>query len=218
MPLWAPFLNCISDIIVCVTCHTIKCWCSRLRHVMSCDVLDWGSSWASSCSCQVPPRHTRSDIIITDTYNDTSLHSFHFFPSSFSPSTDGSIPTSTSFRKIVAFARPERRPLLTAIGLLLVSSSVSLSIPFTVGKFINHFTSANPVSHLLDARHRLGSHRFYPPKGDPVWFFWWLKPLLSFFTIGDVCNAGRAFLMHMSGASRWRFPEAFISSGSQVSE
>ena len=47
MPLWAPFLNCISDIIVCVTCHTIKCWCSRLHHVMSCDVLDWGSSWAS---------------------------------------------------------------------------------------------------------------------------------------------------------------------------
>lgn len=68
-----------------------------------------------------------------------------FLPSSFSPSTDGSIPTSTSFRKIVALARPERRPLLTAIGLLLVSSSVSLSIPFTVGKLIDYFTSATPV-------------------------------------------------------------------------
>jgi hypothetical protein len=71
-----------------------------------------------------------------------------FLPSSFSPSTDGSIPTSTSFRKIVALARPERRPLLTAIGLLLVSSSVSLSIPFTVGKLIDYFTSANPVGRL----------------------------------------------------------------------
>ena len=68
-----------------------------------------------------------------------------FLPSSFTSSTDGSIPTSTSFRKIVALARPERRPLLTAIGLLLVSSSVSLSIPFTVGKLIDYFTSTTPV-------------------------------------------------------------------------
>lgn len=57
----------------------------------------------------------------------------------------GTSSTSASFRKIVALARPERRPLLTAIGLLLVSSSVSLSIPFTVGKLIDYFTSPNPV-------------------------------------------------------------------------
>ncbi|KAI9447092.1 P-loop containing nucleoside triphosphate hydrolase protein [Lactarius psammicola] len=104
-----------------------------------------------------------------------------FLPSSFSPNTDGSVPTSTSFRKIVALARPERRPLLTAIGLLLVSSSVSLSIPFTVGKLIDYFTSTNPTI----------------PYG--VSLTQATAGLLLVFTIGGACNAGRAFLMRMSG-------------------
>ena len=54
--------------------------------------------------------------------------------------------SASSFRKIVALAKPEKKPLTFAVGLLLVSSSVSMSIPFTVGKLIDYFTSANPVS------------------------------------------------------------------------
>jgi hypothetical protein len=38
---------------------------------------------------------------------------------------------------------------------LLVSSSVSLSIPFTVGKLIDYFTSPNPVRQFLPAYMRL---------------------------------------------------------------
>jgi hypothetical protein len=67
-------------------------------------------------------------------------------PASLLTSPDGTTSSSTSFRKIVALARPERRPLMTAIGLLLISSSVSLSIPFTVGRLIDYFTSPSPVS------------------------------------------------------------------------
>lgn len=52
---------------------------------------------------------------------------------------------ASSFRKIVALAKPERRPLLIAIGLLLASSAVSMSIPFTIGKLIDFFSSPNPV-------------------------------------------------------------------------
>ena len=64
--------------------------------------------------------------------------------------TDGSS-NASSFRKIVALAKPERRNLGIAVGLLLVSSSVSLSIPFTVGKLIDFFASAQPVrNHLFD--------------------------------------------------------------------
>jgi hypothetical protein len=66
-------------------------------------------------------------------------------PASLLSNARGTSSTTASFRKIVALARPERRPLLTAIGLLLVSSSVGLSIPFTVGKLIDYFTSPNPV-------------------------------------------------------------------------
>ena len=115
-----------------------------------------------------PVTRTQTSSTPTPTTTRRSILS-RFLPSSFSPSTDGSIPTSTSLRKIVALARPERRPLLTAIGLLLVSSTVSLSIPFTVGKLIDYFTSANPVCQSLDARHRIGSHRFYPPTDNSLW-------------------------------------------------
>jgi hypothetical protein len=66
-------------------------------------------------------------------------------PASLLSNADGTTSATTSFRKIVALARPERRPLLTAISLLFVSSSVGLSIPFTVGKLIDYFTSPNPV-------------------------------------------------------------------------
>lgn len=52
----------------------------------------------------------------------------------------------SSFRKVVALAVPERNGLLIAVGLLLVSSAVTLSVPFTIGRLIDFFSSPNPVS------------------------------------------------------------------------
>ena len=62
-------------------------------------------------------------------------------------STSGEDPakSASSFRAIVSLAKPEKKPLAMAIGLLFVSSSVSMSVPFTIGKLIDYFTSANPV-------------------------------------------------------------------------
>lgn len=57
--------------------------------------------------------------------------------------------SSSSFAKILALAKPERKPLLIAIGLLFVSSAVSMSVPFTIGKLIDFFCSPNPVSSKL---------------------------------------------------------------------
>ena len=54
----------------------------------------------------------------------------------------------SSLRKIFALAKPERKPLLIAVGLLLISSAVSMSVPFTVGKMIDFFSSSNPVRML----------------------------------------------------------------------
>jgi hypothetical protein len=54
--------------------------------------------------------------------------------------------SASSFRKIVALAKPEKKPLTTAVGLLLISSAVSMSIPMTIGKLIDFFSSTNPVS------------------------------------------------------------------------
>ena len=73
------------------------------------------------------------------------LSPFSLFSSSNSGSSN-SPSNLSSFRKIISLARPERKPLLIATGLLLVSSSISMSIPFTVGRLIDFFSTSNPVS------------------------------------------------------------------------
>ncbi|KAJ3503106.1 hypothetical protein NLJ89_g8580 [Agrocybe chaxingu] len=88
---------------------------------------------------------------------------------------------SSSFRKIVALAKPERKPLLIAVGLLLVSSAVSMSVPFTIGKLIDFFTTPNPQI----------------PLGFSLWAA--STVLIFVFTLGAVANAGRAMLMRLSG-------------------
>lgn len=51
----------------------------------------------------------------------------------------------SSFTKIASLAKPEKKPLLIAVGLLFMSASVSMSIPFTIGRLIDFFSSPNPV-------------------------------------------------------------------------
>ncbi|KAH0589166.1 hypothetical protein H2248_004932 [Termitomyces sp. 'cryptogamus'] len=89
--------------------------------------------------------------------------------------------STSSFLKVIALAKPERKPLLTAIGLLLVSSSVSMSVPFTIGKLIDFFASTSPQI----------------PFGLSTWEA--SAGLLLLFTTGAIANAGRAILMRMSG-------------------
>ncbi|CAA7258984.1 unnamed protein product [Cyclocybe aegerita] len=88
---------------------------------------------------------------------------------------------SSSFRKIIALAKPERKPLLIAVGLLLVSSAVSMSVPFTIGKLIDFFTAPNPQI----------------PLGLSLWGASTI--LMLVFTLGAIANAGRAMLMRLSG-------------------
>ncbi|KII95612.1 hypothetical protein PLICRDRAFT_222870 [Plicaturopsis crispa FD-325 SS-3] len=98
------------------------------------------------------------------------------------PSALKSAPASASnFRKIISLARPERKPLTQAIGLLLISSTVSMSIPFTVGRLIDFFSSPNPS---IPMGLTLG-------QASAI--------LLLMFTTGAFANAGRALLMRMSG-------------------
>ncbi|KAI6163385.1 P-loop containing nucleoside triphosphate hydrolase protein [Pisolithus thermaeus] len=87
----------------------------------------------------------------------------------------------SSLRKVIALAKPEKKPLLFAVGLLLVSSSVAMSVPFTIGKLIDYFSTENPqIPFGLTTLQASGI-------------------LLLAFTTGAVCNAGRSFLMRMSG-------------------
>ncbi|KAF7297960.1 ATP-binding cassette transporter [Mycena chlorophos] len=87
----------------------------------------------------------------------------------------------SSFRKIAALAKPEQKSLLTAVGLLTVSSTVFMSVPLTIGKLIDYFSSANPQI----------------PFGLSMWQT--SSILLVAFTLGAAANGGRAFLMRMAG-------------------
>lgn len=100
-----------------------------------------------------------------------------FLPSTLQPAPG----SSSSLRKIVALAKQEKRPLLLAVGLLLVSSSVAMSVPFTIGKLIDFFSSANPE---IPFGLSIGQAS---------------AALLILFTTGATCNAARSFLMRMSG-------------------
>ncbi|KAJ6631501.1 P-loop containing nucleoside triphosphate hydrolase protein [Mycena sp. CBHHK59/15] len=101
--------------------------------------------------------------------------------SRFLPSLGATSQSASSFSKIASLAKPEKKPLLAAVGLLFVSSSVSLSIPFTIGKLIDFFSSANPQF----------------PMGISMWQA--SSILLLMFTVGAMANAGRALLMRMAG-------------------
>ncbi|KAF9788467.1 P-loop containing nucleoside triphosphate hydrolase protein [Thelephora terrestris] len=97
------------------------------------------------------------------------------------PVTAGNNQSVSSFRKIIALAKPEKKPLTFAVGLLLVSSSVSMSIPFTVGKLIDYFTSVDPqIPYGLTLGQASGI-------------------LFAAFTFGALANTGRAILMRMAG-------------------
>jgi len=100
-----------------------------------------------------------------------------FLPSAFQPAPG----SGSSLRKIFALAKPEKKPLLLAIGLLLVSSSVAMSVPFTIGKLIDFFSSSNPE---IPFGLSIGQAS---------------AALLVLFTTGATCNAARSFLMRMSG-------------------
>jgi hypothetical protein len=111
-------------------------------------------SFVAGSTPRAPPPDSRPSSPISPTPSSSSPPLrrsvlSRLLPASLLSNAGGSSSTTASFRKIVALARPERRPLLTAIGLLLVSSSVGLSIPFSVGKLIDYFTSPNPVGWSL---------------------------------------------------------------------
>ncbi|GMK58652.1 hypothetical protein CspeluHIS016_0600940 [Cutaneotrichosporon spelunceum] len=86
----------------------------------------------------------------------------------------------SSIRKLAELAIPEKRTLSTAIGLLFVSSSVSMLVPLTIGKLIDFFSSN--ASTLLGMT--------FPVAATLL--------TIAFF-IGAAANSGRVYLMRTAG-------------------
>jgi putative ABC transport system ATP-binding protein len=87
--------------------------------------------------------------------------------------------------------------LTVGVGLLLISSSISLSVPFTIGRLIDYFSSSSQ-NLTLSLPPAMVDYLSLPAQLE-------LTPafaggiLLSLFTLGAISNAGRSFLFRLSG-------------------
>ncbi|OAV94626.1 hypothetical protein PTTG_05161 [Puccinia triticina 1-1 BBBD Race 1] len=96
--------------------------------------------------------------------------------------TDGPKPVSLSdLRRLVTLARPESKTLSIAGGLLAVSSSVSLSMPFLWGRVIDVFTSPAQLSAFSSDLPTV------------------VGLLTGLFLLGSGANTFRIILMHIAG-------------------
>lgn len=91
---------------------------------------------------------------------------------------------------------------IASLRQLLISSSVSMSVPFTVGKLIDYFSSSDPVRVLLMLFSSILLNSLVLALQK---MFWDLSPstallaLLGVFTIGALANTGRVLLMRLAG-------------------
>lgn len=77
-------------------------------------------------------------------------------------------------------AVPEKKTLGIALGLLTISSAVSLSVPFTLGRIIDFFTSPSTSSLPVSV-----------PTAAAI--------LAAIFAVGAAANTGRSILMRIAG-------------------
>uniref|UniRef100_A0A1B6CL44 ABC transmembrane type-1 domain-containing protein n=1 Tax=Clastoptera arizonana TaxID=38151 RepID=A0A1B6CL44_9HEMI len=84
------------------------------------------------------------------------------------------------FSRLLSLAKPEKWTLTGAICLLLVSSTVTMAVPFALGKVIDVIYTADP-NQMRQNLNNLCSI------------------LLGVFVVGGICNFGRVYLMTVSG-------------------
>ncbi|KAL7408902.1 hypothetical protein BDY24DRAFT_405034 [Mrakia frigida] len=99
-------------------------------------------------------------------------------PASLRPPADA----DSSIVKLLALAKPERKPIAWAVALLILSSLVSMSVPMTIGKLIDFFSNTDPGNTLWGMTFPVAA-----------------SILCCAFAVGAAANAMRAILMKTSG-------------------
>ncbi|KAJ2951631.1 hypothetical protein O0L34_g13789 [Tuta absoluta] len=89
---------------------------------------------------------------------------------------------SSEIKRLFTLASPEKWTLTAAIGFLIVSSSVTMAVPFSLGKVLDIIYSS--TADLGAAREKLDSLCLI---------------LCGVFLVGGLCNFGRVYLMSISG-------------------
>lgn len=98
-------------------------------------------------------------------------------------------PTYPDVRRLASMAMTQRRTILIALGLLVISASVSLSVPLAIGKVIDFFTAIGESAGSSDGRPTLYGLGF-----TSVAFI-----LLAVFAVGAVAKAGSNIMLELAG-------------------
>ncbi|CAH1155892.1 unnamed protein product [Phaedon cochleariae] len=98
--------------------------------------------------------------------------------------TEGTDPSinKSQIKRLFSLARPEKWKLAGAIGFLLVSSTVTMSIPFSLGKVLDIIY--NTSDNYDEAKSKLNKV---------------CGVLLCVFILGAICNFGRVYIMSTAG-------------------
>lgn len=104
-------------------------------------------------------------------------------------------PTYPDLRRLISLAAPERNTVLLALALLLVSSAVSLAVPFTIGKVIDFFTV--PAEGTPEAA--AGDSGKQEKKIFGLGFNSMVAILLFVFATGAAAKAGSNIMLNLAG-------------------
>eukprot|EP00090_Calanus_glacialis_P009658 TRINITY_DN18055_c0_g1_i1.p1 TRINITY_DN18055_c0_g1~~TRINITY_DN18055_c0_g1_i1.p1 ORF type:complete len:674 (-),score=163.89 TRINITY_DN18055_c0_g1_i1:131-2065(-) len=96
----------------------------------------------------------------------------------------------TEFRRLLSLAVPEKYRLAAAMGLLVISSAVSMSVPFALGKIIDIIYNLDQMKTSDQEAQKLA----IKDRLQKV-----CLGLTGVFVLGGLCNFGRVYLMRISG-------------------
>ncbi|KAE8748625.1 ABC-transporter, subfamily B member 02 [Frankliniella occidentalis] len=92
-----------------------------------------------------------------------------------------------AIERLLSFAKPERWKIFGAVSVLVVSSAVSMFVPFAVGKLIDMI--GNQLKSTSEAEREQNQRELNKFCGT----------LIVIFIIGGACNAARVYLMSVAG-------------------
>eukprot|EP00092_Neocalanus_flemingeri_P007319 GFUD01007905.1.p1 GENE.GFUD01007905.1~~GFUD01007905.1.p1 ORF type:complete len:656 (-),score=137.59 GFUD01007905.1:193-2160(-) len=96
----------------------------------------------------------------------------------------------SEFRRLLSLASPERYRLAAAMGLLVISSAVTMSVPFALGKIIDIIYDLDQ----LKVSDQEAQKQVIRDRLQKV-----CLGLAGVFILGGLCNFGRVYMMRVSG-------------------
>lgn len=97
------------------------------------------------------------------------------------------------FKRLLGLAKPERKRLAFAIGLLFVSSGVTMSVPFALGKIIDIIYSLDQLKTSQEANETSSKEKIKANMNKVCGI------LICVFVIGGIANFGRVYHMRVAG-------------------